>query len=567
MVKTKGDEFIFFALFHLLLSASLHSPFTSAAVAAETPDWGADKEIPLTGRPNPYGWDQKTLGEKVRKGQLHALHYPVEVTGLVMPARSSLKILDMEPGDPLFGMLKIALNLEAGIKNFKGFWKWLGLNDYPETETSAEYPIPFDKGVRPKYPMGVTIADWKIGGKSQVLTLSCAACHTATLFGKPVLGLSNRFPGANAFFKYAQNTFHKMPSALYRAITFANKDELRLYKLAKNHIRSVGLKVPRVRGMDASLAQVALSLAKREVSPWAERSRELEEHPRADWHDDHSAESKPMVWWNTKYKNRWLADGSILSGNPIFTNLLWNEIGRGVDLHELAEWLETRTDVIEELTTAIFATKAPHWASYLPVTAINIERARRGETVFAQNCAKCHGEYRKDWSRGIETVEVRYHTRTPVVDVGTDPVRRQGMQSLGESLNRLAISKQHDIVVAEQQGYVPPPLDGIFARYPYLHNNSIPSLCALMTPPESRPRVYYAGEPIVPGRDFDLDCVGYPTADHVPAEWKKDPLYTYDTTLEGQGNAGHYDKIFRTNGVERYNADQKRDLIEYLKTL
>lgn len=560
---------IFSIIFQLLFSASLHSSAVPSAHASETPDWSADKEVPITGRANPYQWDEKTLADKVRKGRLHALHYPVEVTGLVMPARSALKVLDLRPGDAFFGLLKGLLRLDAGIKDFKGFWKWLGLNDYPETETSAEYPIPFDKGLKPEYPMGVTIADWKIGGKSKVITLSCAACHSATLFGKPVLGMTNRFPGANAFFKYAQDTFHRLPPAAYRAMTFANKDEMRLYKMARTNVRSIGVKVPRVRGMDASLAQVALSLAKRELTPWAERSREFEDRPRPDWHDDHSAESKPMVWWNTKYKNRWLADGSVLSGNPIFTNLLWNEIGRGADMHELAEWLESRKDVIEELTTAVFATQAPHWAHYLPTSAINIVRARRGETLFAQNCAKCHGQYRKDWARGIETVEVRYHARTPVIDVGTDAVRREGMRTLSEGLNRLAVSQKHNIVVQEQKGYIPPPLEGIFARYPYLHNNSIPSLCALMTPPESRPRVYYAGEPVVPGRDYDLDCVGYPAPDRAPPAWKKDPMYTFDTSVEGQSNSGHYDKIFRdpTTRAERYTPEQKRDLIEFLKTL
>jgi hypothetical protein len=92
-----------------------------------------------------------------------------------------------------------------------------------------------------------------------------------------------------------------------------------------------------------------------------------------------------------------------------------------------------------------------------------------------------------------------------------------------------------------------------------------------MTPPEKRPEVYYSGEVIDPDRDFDQDCVGYPVGEKTPRAWKiaKDSIeHRFDTTRPGLSNQGHYDRIFRTKeGHERYSAEQKKQLIEYLKTL
>src|SRR5262249_35265013 len=39
-------------------------------------------------------------------------------------------------------------------------------------------------------------------------------------------------------------------------------------------------------------------------------------------------------------------------------------------------------------------------------------------------------------------------------------------------------------------GYFAPRLVGIWARYPYLHNGSVPSIPPLLTPPDGRPRVF-----------------------------------------------------------------------------
>ena len=77
-----------------------------------------------------------------------------------------------------------------------------------------------------------------------------------------------------------------------------------------------------------------------------------------------------------------------VSGNPIFTNFLWNEIGRGTDLHELEVWLEDNEQVVKQLTAAVFATKAPSYFDFFSAQNFDIEAAKRGESKFKQLCAR-----------------------------------------------------------------------------------------------------------------------------------------------------------------------------------
>lgn len=567
--------------FKLILALAVTPLFADAVRAGpREPDWSEHARIEPGGRPNPYGWAPDELAQRIRSGKLHALQYPLTLTGLLVPEKQSLRVLDSKPGDPLFGLMRRVLSLGSEFKDFKGFWNWLGLHDYP----AAEGEIPFPGGRRPEVPMGVSFVE---RDRVRGITLSCAACHSAQLFGRPVLGMTNRFSRANSFFIHGKQATRWITPEVFRATTGARAEEVRMYAETRDRIASVGLKMPETLGLDTSLAQVALSLARRAETPWAERDPVMAAHPRPNPLETEVADSKPAPWWNVKYKTRWLSDGSVISGNPIFTNFLWNEIGRGADLPELVTWLEQNPRIIEDLTTAVFATSAPRWKDFLPAHPIRIERARRGEALYRTACAGCHGQVEKAWSLSASdlglflarnpgtdptsTLRLAYPARTLVKDVGTDPGRRQGMRELARSLNPLEFSRRYGIVIEEQAGYVPPPLDGIFARFPYFHNNSVPNLCALMTPPEQRPVVFQTGEANDPSRDFDAECVGYPTGDKTPSSWLRGPAaaeHRFDTRRKGLSNAGHYRRIFtREDGSEKFNADEKRDLLEFLKTL
>jgi len=153
-----------------------------------------------------------------------------------------------------------------------------------------------------------------------------------------------------------------------------------------------------------------------------------------------------------------------------------------------------------------------------PRERIDLARAERGRAVWDRECNRCH-------SIGLHLVG----PTTPAAEVGTDA--------------ELARAKG-------EEGYRGAPLDGIWARSPYLHNGSVPTLRALLFPDE-RPEVFFRGY-----NAFDWEKVGYVSSG--PEAEKAG--FRYDTRLRGNDRRGH------TYG-ESLAAAQKEDLLEYLKTL
>jgi cytochrome c5 len=488
-----------------------------------------------------------------------------------MPLRPIETFLEKPARDPFRLFIQAIFRGVTKIRTLDQAMEQMGLLPYPLGEDEGEGPYFFPRPSSSKRyaRLGFTVED---RSGAEAFTISCAGCHAGSLFGRPVLGMTNRFPRANEVFVMGKSLTQRISSSLFQRVLKATPRETQIYEELREAAQYVGARKPQALGLDTSLAQVALSLAHRRADEWATKDPALAKTPRDEILSKVASDSKPMVWWNVKYKNRFLSDGSVVSGNPVYTNFLWNELGRGTDLHELGAWLEANAQVIRELTTAVFAAEAPHWTDYFPSHSISVERARRGQKIFERSCAGCHGIYEKNWENpdpihALRTVTVRYPNPTPVKNVGTDPLRARGMISLAKGLNPLKISKENGVLIEPQEGYVPPPLVGIWARFPYFHNNSVPSLCDLLTVGESRPVTYWAGPSEDLDRDYDSDCVGYPTEKRVPPAWKKNPEYRFDTRLEGLSNRGHDDRILVQDGKERFTLEEKFELIEFLKTL
>lgn len=566
----------------ILIAFSAAAVLLPMAVFAQPYRWLEGEKLPAEGLANPYGVSD--LQGVRRKGLLHALYYPVDVTGALLPLDA---ITNFVSGSSSNILRKIVEELFQGftrIHSIDDVQVWMGLHKYPATEGQGAFLVPFRSGSRPDHRMGFTPVE--VSGRSRravnAFTFSCAACHSANLFGRQVLGLTNRFPRANEIFVRGVKVAKVAPPSMFDLGTGASDDEVDLYRFTRDNLKSVEPKKPSQLGLDTSLAHTALSLSHRSADLDATKSGWYEKFPRRDPIRNAIADSKPAVWWNVKYKNKWLLDGSVVSGNPIFTNLLWNEIGRGTELVELREWLKDNSQIIEELTTAVYASEAPHITDYFASDFIKIDSAQRGQKLFEARCQKCHGEYQKGWSnpalmekwnRGeisesafriaqLKTEKVIYFEDTPVRDVGTDPQRYQFMSSLTQ-LNDLRISKENGIKVKVQKGYVPPPLVGIWARYPYFHNNSAPTLCDVLTPGPNRPKSYWARPAQDQWSDFDHACNGYPRT-------RRPDLgneYLYRAGAPGLSNLGHDERILVENGREVFTAQDKHDLIQFLQTL
>lgn len=533
-----------------------------------TANWSGDSSLPESGnRADVYNLGS-ALNDVRARGLQHFLSWPVSVSGVLLPNRPMQALLDPNTTSTDTKNLQSAARTVLGFGTTPEMYTYLGLPQR-DSNSEAQPGVPWPSWVKEGDYLGVGTVNTPQG---EALTFSCATCHAHRLFGRTVVGLTNRHEQANEFFHKAAGFFPLLDRDVFVNTMGANPQELQRFLITQEHLGAVGSKTPVALGLDTSLAQVSLSLARREEDANATRDAGVEMNPRENLLATYVADSKPAVWWTVKYKTRWLSDGSIVQGNPIFTNFLWNEIGRGTDLDVLQDWLGKNQNIVDELTVFVFATPSPKWVEFFGADSLDEAAAKRGETTFNAMCSSCHGTYEKDWSAAtkearLATTRVRYHAQTPVMDVGTSPQRAHGMTAFADSLNKLTVSQWMKTVVEVQQGYVPPPLEGIWARYPYLHNQSVPTLCELLGPASARTPVFYMGDDENPATDYDSTCVGLPVGSAVPDSWKTDAKRKFDTTVPGLSNQGHDEWLKDSSGQPILTVDQRSDLIAYLKTL
>lgn len=165
--------------------------------------------------------------------------------------------------------------------------------------------------------------------------------------------------------------------------------------------------------------------------------------------------------------------------------------------------------------------------------------AARGEKHYRAHCASCHDGVPED--RRLHALD----------EIGTDPKRARFFDQKQADLNNKWLAS------LKVKGYAPAPnayratgkyrapeLDAAWARSPYLHNGSVRTIWDLLTPPAQRPRTFRRGS-----RIFDVKALGF----------LDEGTFILDTTIPGNSNAGHDYGTYLKD-------DDKRDLIEYLKT-
>ena len=195
------------------------------------------------------------------------------------------------------------------------------------------------------------------------------------------------------------------------------------------------------------------------------------------------------------------------------------------------DWLLERR-LIGKVSDWLMTWPAPRYP--LPLDA---RLAAQGAAVYArERCGECHDQ----GSSGVGQV-------TPLAQIGTDPER--AMLFSPEMVRRFQdVGKAYSWRFSHYRStraYANMPLDGIWARAPYLHNGSVPDLAALLTPPAERPATFWRG-----CSHFDPVRVGYACTEG----------FSFDTQLIGNGNGGH-------DYGTHLPAPEKAALIEYLKSL
>ena len=235
--------------------------------------------------------------------------------------------------------------------------------------------------------------------------------------------------------------------------------------------------------------------------------------------------------WNVDQRTWVHWDGNTKS--PIARNLLAS-LGLGAPLHGKRGDLDFA--VVKRQTDLSESIRPPKYP-----LSIDRAAAKRGAAHFDAHCASCHG--------GPESDKRLYS----VAEVGTDPHRAEMFtEKQAEGFNKF-------LAELEAVGYEPPKefgvrstgkywaatLNGVWARSPYLHNGSVRTLAELLTAPGQRAKTFHRGS-----QEYDGNQMGYTDAG----------LYVFDTANEGNSNAGH-------DYGTKLSTEQKRELMEYLKTL
>jgi hypothetical protein len=185
---------------------------------------------------------------------------------------------------------------------------------------------------------------------------------------------------------------------------------------------------------------------------------------------------------------------------------------------------------------------------------IDTARAEQGRLVFNKTCARCHGTYGPGGSYPSKVV--------PLDVIGTDPARARGLSDRFVAHFNSTWFAEHYKVKEEMVGYQAPPLDGVWATAPYLHNGSVPTLYHLLKSSERPAR--FRRPPSTDFAHYDPEKVGWkieavesPPDPKLPAF---EARFLYDTSRFGLGNRGH------TFG-DTLSEEERMDVIEYLKTL
>lgn len=179
-----------------------------------------------------------------------------------------------------------------------------------------------------------------------------------------------------------------------------------------------------------------------------------------------------------------------------------------------------------------------------------------GKKLYGQFCQQCHSDanFRKDDGTMVGQP-------TLIDEIRTDRYR------LDSFTHQLAVHQATLVPNGDEKwrlkgfrktnGYSNVPLDGIWARAPYLHNGSVPTLDDLLTSASARPKTFYRG-----GTRYDRAKLGFvsdrPIEDGIP-------LFRYDTRttgtefIAGNANTGHEYGTTLT-------ASERRAMIGFLAT-
>jgi mono/diheme cytochrome c family protein len=354
-----------------------------------------------------------------------------------------------------------------------------------------------------------------------VVSGNCFTCHAGVMDEEMVLGLG-QYQSA-----YTQN--NKMTAKLLNLLVKRkygkNSEEWAAFENFGNYIKVLAPKIVTDNpGVNPAFRLEEACVAHRDPA-------DLSYQPVAGFDmDKFTVASDVPPLWNVKKKNALYYNGM---GRGDFSKLLMQASVLGIEDSAAARKAQQG---FVDVYAWLLALEPPAYPN--PVDEV---LASKGKSIFNATCSKCHGTYGDTVTYPNKLVSLQV--------VKTDPVYARYFTTrsgLPDWYNKSWLANSQPASRLEpSNGYVAPPLDGVWATAPYLHNGSVPTLYALLKS-SARPAIWKRGE-------YDHNHVG----------WKfstKKSRKSYVTTRPGYGNQGH------TFG-DRLSEEERMAVIEYLKTL
>ncbi len=363
----------------------------------------------------------------------------------------------------------------------------------------------------------------------RVVSANCFQCHAQKLNGELIVGLGNSFSD------FTEDQSNALPLAqLGLSLTYGeNSPEVAAFDPVAKALNVLGPRiVTEQKGVNPAAKLAVVLGAHRDINDLTWQDVPNFEIPTE------TIPSDVPAWWLLKKKNAMFYGAG---GRGDFARIMM--ASSVLTLQDSTKAREVDNNFADVLAY-INSLQPPAYPE-----SINTELADLGEIIFDAKCSACHGTYGVDESYPNLLVKLS--------EVGTDPVLSSGNYTdvvFSDWYNNSWFSRFPSAAqFLPGDGYIAPPLDGIWATAPYLHNGSVPTLAALL---ESSERPEFWERDFENSLDYDFEKVGWPyeIRDDASAE------NTFDTNLTGMGNQGH----FYGDGL---TVEERLQLIEYLKTL
>ena len=385
-------------------------------------------------------------------------------------------------------------------------------------------------GINGKLPYVLTAFEARNG--TMVVNGNCFACHAGKINVDIIPGMGNSFSDFTHSLKPLSSSLTMIMKAKHRKDTaiWEDFDDFSRYLKAS----APYVKTNQWGGNPAAVLAEACVRFRDPIT------LEYTGKPNYEMTDYPVGTDVPALW-HLKKKN---ALYYTAIGRGDFSKLLFQASVLGIpDSAAAREAVTNFRDVIAWIKTLT----PPPYPQGNGIAPIDPVKAENGKTLFEQHCQSCHGSYGENPTYPNKVVSVDL--------VKTDPLYAgyAASASIVSWYNQSWFARSQPLSWFEPEaGYVAPPLDGIWATAPYLHNGSVPTLDDLLNSYQRPAYWQRSGD----SSDFDYQKVGW----NYTRNRKPGGKWTFDTTLPGYSNQGHTFGDFLT-------PKQRSEVIEYLKTL